>query len=185
MWEYTVILLSAAMHRLTMRNRLTDTPLPEPSGNGLSRAYDEYFERWRGEIPVEFMRALAKNESGFNPRDTVEPAWGLCQVVETVREDYNTRHGTSFRRSDLLDPDVNVRIAADLINRIARRYREVHPATFGNASWRERRFVELVIAGWNAGYSEAAGVGYVIGRLEEQGVRGDLIDIGRVVEYAR
>jgi len=47
-------------------------------------------------------------ESNLNPRSNEGPAWGLLQVIEVVRTDYNERHGTSYRRADLLDPVVNV-----------------------------------------------------------------------------
>jgi hypothetical protein len=36
--------------------------------------------------------------------------------------------------------------------------------------WGNPEFVKLVIAGWNSGYSEAAGVGKVAGWLSSQGI---------------
>jgi hypothetical protein len=57
-------------------------------------------------------------------------------------------------------------IAADLLNRIVLAYRK-HPHWNMRANWSNPEFVKLVTAGWNSGYSEAAGVGRVARWLEE------------------
>ena len=50
--------------------------------------------------------------------------------------------------------------------------------------WDNPRFVELVVFGWNAGYSEAGGVGRVARYLEAQG-RGDEVTIDAVFDAAK
>ncbi len=149
-------------------------------GTGLSQAYDGIFRAECSSIPVEFLRALAKNESGFNANDTNGPAWGLLQVVEVVRQSYNRRFGTSHSRQALLEPRINARLACELLSRIAHVYSTRHARAFPAASWRDRRFIELLVFGWNAGYSEVAGTGYVIGVLEDQGLAPAAIDLERV-----
>jgi hypothetical protein len=134
-----------------------------------THAYDDVFNRHRGAIPLEYMRALAYHESRMNPAERKDPAWGLMQVVESVRTSYNKRRGTSYTRQDLLNPDVNVKIAADLLNRIVVAFGK-HPDRNMRADWHNPEFVKLLTAGWNSGYSEAAGVGHVASWLEEQGV---------------
>jgi hypothetical protein len=135
----------------------------------ITHAYDDVLNRYRGAIPLAYMRALAKRESNMNPAERKDPAWGLMQVVESVRKSYNKRRGTSYTRQDLLNPDVNVKIAADLLNRIVVAFRK-HPDRNMQPNWRNPEFVKLLTAGWNSGYSEAAGVGHVASWLEEQGV---------------
>src|SRR5687767_13188144 len=49
----------------------------EPTtSSGLSREFDPIFERYRGSIPIEYLRALAKRESGMRPGERSGPAWG-------------------------------------------------------------------------------------------------------------
>lgn len=122
-------------------------------------------------MPVPFMRALAYNESSMNPLESRDPAWGLMQVVPAVRESYNRRFGTVYTQRDLLDPQTNVRVASELLNRIARQYQAKHGADPNmRVNWGNPEFVKLVVAGWNSGYSEAAGVGRVAGFLRQRGL---------------
>jgi len=148
----------------------------------LPRTYDPIFSRHAGALPVTYLRALSSRESSMNPGDTGGMAWGLMQVIEDVRTSYNSRFGTNYSRQDLLDPDVNVRIASELINRIASDYEKFHPGVpnmqtnFGNPE-----FVKLLTAGWNSGYSEVAGVGKVASWLQSQGIP---VTHDNVIDYA-
>lgn len=136
----------------------------------LSKKFDELFARFGGRIPVAYLRALAQRESSTNPEEASGPAWGLLQVVEVVRRDFNRRNGTRFRRQHLLDPETNVRIATDLLNRIIESYEHNHPNVPNlQADWHNSRFVELLTFGWNAGYSERGGVGKVARYMEAKG----------------
>ncbi len=135
-----------------------------------SRSYDALFAEYGGDVPVAYLRALAQRESGMNPRATDGPAWGLLQVVEVVRKDYNQRHGTRYERRDLLDPAVNVAIAADVLTRIIDGFARFHPeAPNLQADWSNPLFVELLTFSWNAGYSERGGVGRVASYLHRRG----------------
>jgi hypothetical protein len=111
-------------------------------------------------------------------------AWGLLQIVEVVRHAFNQAHGTHYARAQLLDPEVNVPIAAWLLRRIVDGYQR-HHADVANlrTDWRNPRFVELVVFGWNAGMSEAAGVGRVVEYLKRRGIRA--IDLDLVHEHAQ
>ncbi len=150
------------------------TPVP------LSRRFDSVFDRYRDSIPVEYLRALAWRESGMNPGSSSGPAWGLLQVVEVVRRDYNRLEGTPFTRDDLLDSEVNVAIACSLLQRIVASYRKNHPRVANlQEDWSNLRFVELLTFGWNAGYSEAGGVGRVARYLEGRGITDITIDLVR------
>lgn len=142
-------------------------------GVALSTEYDPIFRRYAGHLPVAFLRALAYRESGLNPSSVMpgstNAARGILQVVGVVREDFNAANGTSYTADDLLNPDVNVKIAAGLINRIVGYYAK-HPSRNLHEDWSNPEFVKLLVAGWNAGFSESAGVGKVASYLEARGV---------------
>jgi soluble lytic murein transglycosylase-like protein len=136
----------------------------------LSRQFDPLFSKHAGDVPVNFLRALAKRESNFNPKETGGSYWGILQVgFRNVLPSYNKRRGTNFSANDLLNPDINIMIAADLLNRIPIAYAK-HPDPNMKPDWSNPEFVKLVLAGWNSGYSEGGGVGKVARYLESRGI---------------
>ncbi len=149
-----------------------------------SRRFDRIFDMYRDSIPIEFLRALAKRESNLNPEESKGPAWGLMQIVEVVRKDYNQAHGTRYTRRDLLDPAINVAIACWLLRFIIAQYAN-HQDGVPNlrADWSNPRFAELVVYGWNAGFSASGGVLKVVRYLKERGVTDITIDV--VFKHAR
>ena len=139
----------------------------------LTTKYDPIFRRHGGRLPVAFLRALAYEESGLNPR-AVNPgsenaARGLMQVVGVVRQDYNERNGTSYTPADLLDPDISVKLAANLMNRVIGYYAK-HPDPNLHEDWSNPEFVKLLVAGWNAGYSSGGGLQKVANYLKQRGI---------------
>lgn len=152
-------------------------PAPEPPrpARRVSARFDALFRRYGRGLPVAYLRSLGKRESNLDPADRTGPAWGLLQVMEVVRRDYNERHGTDYARTDLLEPRINIAIATDLLKRIIASYARNHPATPNlQLDWSNRRFVELLTFGWNAGYSERGGVGRVARFLEAEGRAGEI-----------
>ncbi len=139
----------------------------------LSTAYDPIFRRYAGRLPVAYLRALAQRESSLQPGLAMPggdgAAKGILQVVGVVRDDFNRRHGTSYTSEDLFDPDINVQMAAELINMIVAGYQK-HPSANMKENWSNPEFVKLVTAGWNSGFSESGGVGKVASYLEARGV---------------
>ena len=136
----------------------------------LTTRFDPLFRRYGGSIPVAYLRALAERESGLNPNANAgkAAAQGLLQIVTVARESYNDRHHTSYTRDDSLDPALNVQMGAELLQRIIAGYRK-HPSPDLQEDWQSPAFVQLLTAGWNAGYSEGGGVGKVASYLERQG----------------
>lgn len=132
----------------------------------LPQTYDALFRKHAGRIPVAFARALVQRESNFNPGDTTGPAWGLMQIVEQVRSEYP---GLAPTRAHLLNPEINIKIGLDLLNRIVRGYQK-HRDRNMKEDWSNPEFVKLVLAGWNSGYSEGGGVGKVASFLESRGM---------------
>jgi hypothetical protein len=141
------------------------------------RTFDQIFAAYGHGIPVPYLRALALRESGMNARSSDGPAWGLLQVIEVVRQDFNQRTGATYTRQDLLNPIVNVSIASSALATIVESYARNHPHVHNlQPDWFNPKFVELVTFGWNAGWSERGGVGRVSTFLEQRGVLDQTID---------
>lgn len=142
-----------------------------------SRRYDDVFAAYGQGLPVPYLRALALRESGMSPTDAKGAGWGLISVVEVVRRDFNERQHTAYAREDLRDPAISVTIAASALQTIIASYAKNHPRVINmQADWSNPRFVELLTFGWNAGWSERAGVGRVARYLEQRGITDITID---------
>src|SRR5260370_11902106 len=135
----------------------------------ISAAWDRVIAKYAGNVPVAFIRALIHGEPAANSQkqNPTSHATGLLQITEIVRRDWNTAHpGAPVTLGDLFDPEINVRLGAALLNRIVQVYAH-HPTL--QPDWLSRRFAELVVLGWNAGYSDRGGVGLVVSELEAGG----------------
>jgi len=151
---------------------LSPRPGPASAAPAVPRTFDAIFALHGQGLPVPFLRALAWNESRLDPKANTKKssATGLLQVIDVVRSDHNRIHGTAYTRQDLLDPVINVTIAASAIRRIADSYARNH-RTVPNLleDWNNYRFAELLVFGWNAGWSQRAGVGRVADYLKKLG----------------
>jgi hypothetical protein len=150
----------------------------------VSAVWDPVIARYAERVPVAFIRALIHGESGGNSQkeNPSSHAAGLLQITEIVRKDWNAAHaGAPVSRSDLFDPEINVRIGAALLNRIVQVYRK-HPTL--SPDWTSRRYAELVALGWNAGYSNASGVGLAVTELEAAGATPDDVTVDTVARVA-
>lgn len=135
-------------------------------------------------VPPALILALIDMESGGDPND-VNPrshATGLMQVTKVVLRDYNKRHGKSYTLEDLKDPELNIKIGAELLRRISMAYQK-HNAL--QPSWGNTAYVGLVVLGWNAGYSRASGVSYVLTRLQAAGIPRSQWNIRTVVDASK
>lgn len=134
------------------------------------RRFDAVFAKYRGSLPIEYVRALVQRESNGQPSVRAGSSIGLMQIVPVVLSDYNKRHGTSYRSEHLSDPATNVAIGCELLHLIIESYRKNHPTIRSlQPNWDSLDFVELLTFGWNAGHSEAGGVGRVARYLEGLG----------------
>jgi soluble lytic murein transglycosylase-like protein len=141
------------------------------------RRFDTVFARYRGTLPIEYVRALVERESNGQPSARAGSAIGLMQIVPVVLADYNKRHGTTYRTENLTDPAINVAIGCELLRLIVDSYRTNHPHTVTlQENWDDPRFVELLTFGYNAGFSESGGVGRVARYLEKLGAIDITID---------
>ncbi|MEZ4404485.1 MAG: peptidoglycan DD-metalloendopeptidase family protein [Kofleriaceae bacterium] len=118
---------------------------------------DQIFAAYGRGIPVAYLRALARAESGLQPHHPM----GVINVVKVALDAYRDRHPTSaVRATDLRDPVVSVTVAADHLRMIGAALATNHPDVRNlQEDWRNPRYVELLTAAWNSGHSERAGVG--------------------------
>lgn len=144
--------------------------------SGLPRRFDTVFDRYRGAVPIEYVRALVDRESNFEPKQRTGSAIGLMQIIPVVLDDYNTRNGTHYKPEHLVDPAINVAIGCELLFIIIAGYAGHSHVANLQADWSSLRFVELLTFGWNAGFSEAGGVGRVARYLEHHGTTDLTID---------
>lgn len=160
--------------------------LTAPAGF-LTRQFDSIYRAQCGRVPVEYLRALAHQESRSNPGETKGACWGLLQVCPCVLESYNERFGTSWSMgTDMLRADRNAQVACELIQRIPGFYVKQHPRAFpGGFSFTSRRHVELLTMGWNAGWSESRGVSGAIGKLLSFGYGPSQITIDAISRASR
>lgn len=137
------------------------------NGPGLTRAFDAIFAQHGRGIPVAYLRALGHAESGLRADDPR----GLVNVVSIALADYNWRHPAApIEAARLRDPIASVTVAADILRTVITSYARHHPDVVNlREDWSNPRFIELLTAGWNAGFSERTGVGRVVARLVARG----------------
>jgi len=133
--------------------------------------FDKIFAEEGGGIPLAFLRALAFRESRNNPLQASGPAWGLLQVgidrrAGNVLASYNERLGKTLTKSDMLNPELNVRVAAELLRRII----EMHKAEGLTPDWTNGNWTGLIAIGWNTGYSRKAGSIRTLRYLKKHGI---------------
>lgn len=128
----------------------------------LSSPYDHIFIDMEksSNIPAQFYRVLAFSESGYNAAlvNPTSNATGLFQIVPVVANDYAKAHRVTVSQSDLLNPEINSKIAESLVVRIVNKYKSVGLPP----DWLSHDYIGLVIAGYNAGY---VGVALLLSRL--------------------
>lgn len=156
--------------------------------------FDALFAKYAGAVPVPYLRALSWHESGSNPNAKPAKPWftdakgrvrgpgvGILQITPIVLADFNRRHSTALTETDLYNPELNIAMGCGVLNAIVTSY--AHHAALA-MDWRSARYVELVTFGWNAGYSEGAGVGHVVGAMEAAQVPAAQITIETVSQAA-
>jgi soluble lytic murein transglycosylase len=104
------------------------------------RAYDPLIEQAAAEagVPAEFVRAVAREESSFNPEAVSSAlAYGLIQLIRPTARIHARALGLPSDADALKRPEINLRIGSHFIRELWRRY-PTNPA--------------VVPAAYNAGY---------------------------------
>jgi soluble lytic murein transglycosylase len=85
-------------------------------------------------VPASFLRAVAREESAFNPRAvSVANAFGLIQLIRPTAERFAAPLGLSADRESLFNPAINLRVGANFIKFLRNRYsdnRSLVPASY-------------------------------------------------------
>jgi soluble lytic murein transglycosylase len=150
LWLVAAMLHAADAHAdaaQLVRSRLRSYHSTVPKGRArllwriaYPRAFSPLIEQAAAEsqVPADFVRAVAREESSFNP-DSVSPAlaYGLIQVIRTTARPYARALGLQSDPDSLKRPDVNLRIGSHFIRELWTRYAQ-NPA--------------IVPAAYNAGY---------------------------------
>ena len=133
-------------------------------------------------IPPTYLQALACRESSCNPLDSKDPAWGLMQITGSVRGSEPRLDGKSgiHLRDELLDPRVSVYLCTRTLGRAIRTLKALGLPP----RWTDPKWVGLLTAGWNAGYSRSRGLGLVVKHLLDHGWRASDIDIDAIHTHA-
>lgn len=108
-------------------------------------AFDSLFRAYAGLSPYDwrFLAAIAQAESGFDPGDiSWAGARGLMQVMPS------TARGMGYSADQLMDPEINVRVAAMLLRQL-----DGQMAQYTTDPAERRRFV---LAAYNAGSAHVA-----------------------------
>ncbi|HEY0714893.1 MAG TPA: transglycosylase SLT domain-containing protein [Polyangia bacterium] len=143
-------------------------------------AIEQLLARHAGTIPLTYLRALARHESGFNPQN-VNPksnATGLFQITSIALADFNRANGTKHTLADLAEPELATRVAVRHVGAVLQAYAVV-PSLRGD--WTNRRFLELVTFGWNSGHNAVVRLAKL---LEQQGITGERITVDTVHQLA-
>ena len=133
-----------------VRSRLRSFRETAPSGRArllwriaYPRAYEPLIEQAANEhqVPPEFVRAVAREESSFNPEAvSAALAYGLIQLIRPTARMHAQALGLPSDPAALKRPEINLRIGSHFIQELWRRYR-TNPA--------------VVPAAYNAGYVAA------------------------------
>jgi soluble lytic murein transglycosylase len=89
------------------------------------RAFDPLIEQAASEsqVPPEFVRAVAREESNFNPEAvSAALAYGLIQLIRPTAREHARALGLPSDPSSLKKPEINLRIGAHFIRDLWQRY---------------------------------------------------------------
>ena len=74
--------------------------------------FDDVYRAEVDDTPVQYLRALASQESGNNPDARSGSHVGLLQIGRVLLGDFNAANGTTLTLDDMRDPRLNVRVWA-------------------------------------------------------------------------
>lgn len=99
--------------------------------------------------------------------------WGLLQAGTEDLVPFNKDTGLNINKKQLFDAEINTMVATWKLNRIFNYYTEWaerHDIPELRPNWNSVEWVRLFVAGWNSGYSRAAGVQAAASWLKKKGI---------------
>ena len=141
---------------------------------GISNKYDNIFEKFRGTIPLSYLRALAFSQSNLNAAKSFKGAAGLFMISDAALRAYDkkypiaaTNQSIERKSSDLADPILNTRIAVWILGNIIKYFSTHYPKTMSE-NWNDPTYAAVVTLAFNVGYTEPQGIGAAIKALESK-----------------
>ena len=141
---------------------------------GISNQFDSIFEKFRGSIPLSFLRSLAFSQSGLNPNKSIKGSAGLFMISEPALKAYDKKYPSSVSQysnarklTDLADPILNTQIAIWILSSIIKYFSNHYPKTMSE-NWNDPTYVAVVTHGFSVGYTEPQGIGAAIKVLENK-----------------
>ena len=140
------------------------------SRTGLTTRFDEFFNTWRQNIPLEFLRVLSWRESSHKEHNREGAAWGLLEIVPVVLADFNKRYKTTYTMDDVADNvSLNVRMACETLHTVIKVYNASGLKEL-KENWMDENWIILLTMGWNSGYSVQGGLTKVALYLHKEGI---------------
>lgn len=146
-----------------------------------STPFDALFEKYRRDIPLGYLQALAYGESSLDPNKEhpESHATGLFQITHIALKDFNLRNGKKYTLKQLKDPELNTEVATDHIRRILAKYAKFDSL---KTDWASSRWVSLLTQGWNSGHNALSGI---VRGLEKIGIPAERITSANVQQAAQ
>ncbi len=142
--------------------------------------FDTIFNKFRGKIPISFLRSLSYLKSSMNTNRSIQNSAGLFMISLPVLKAYdkafpNQSPEGGHKATDLSDPILNTKIALWIINRIVKYYAKNYPKTLSE-NWNDATYISLIVHGFNTGYTEPKGIGAAIKKIENEAPKKMTID---------
>lgn len=152
-----------------------------------SRDFDNIFEKYRGDIPISYLRALAMLSSGMNPKKSFKNSGGLFMISKPALDVYDLKHPKQVpingrKVTDLADPGLSTRIAVWILTNIKQYYARNFPKCL-SVDWNNLAFVGLLTYGYKVGYTKSKGIGEAMAVIEGQ--KGKKCTVDNVANMAK
>lgn len=153
---------------------------------GISTEYDGVFEKFRGSIPLSFLRVLAFSQSQMNTKKSIQDSAGLFMISEAAMKAYDKKFPSFMppsphKLTDLTNPSFNTAIAVWIISNIVKYYATRYPKTM-TENWNSPLYVAIIAYSFTVGYSEPKGVGSALKKFESNPSKLSLDSLAQVAK---
>lgn len=141
----------------------------------VAKTFDAVFDKYRGNIPLDYLRSLSFLASGLNPSKSIQGSAGMFMIPISTLDAYNKKIDENNEPAMLADPALNTKIACWVLTNIVNYYKSnnVMPT-----DWNNPEYVNLVTHGYNCGYNKTNGTSAAILKVKP-------VSIDNVAAYAK
>lgn len=144
----------------------------------ITTKFDNVFNKFRGSIPLDYLKAHAYSVSKMNPKKSGGNSAGLFMISKGALRVFNNKFNKNYKAEELSNPALNTQIATWILHKIISYYDKRYPSLKQN--WNNASYVALVAHGYNTGYSEPNGIGAAVKKIESAGGKVTLTNVARV-----